>query len=498
MKIGIDFGTSFSVSAVVHHTKLELLLPGSYSYGMPSIFYYDELQGILIGNEAEDAGQGIDSKNMIREIKMDLFEKFTVDKHVFSAKEIVGHILAKVAETAVSVARNKSILTKTGNIEGAVISVPAAFKHNEKAIIEEAAQWEKSAGGAGLKVLRLIKEPVAAAIAYFKKASLPDNTNILIYDLGGGTCDIAVVRSESGICEKYEVTVAEMIRTGGRKWDDALFELVINDLEWQTQRKDLRTNECYSESIKRAVNDGTPHCLKHKLSIREQAQATATVSIDGKNYKITITKKAFEEKTRKLLKETIELAKKVYSDPKAGKITYVICVGGSSNMPQIEEALIEAFPNVEVKLFEPENAVAYGTAIYADSIDTTKVVDIAPFSYGIEYIYNYGKPNEYHGVRNLIKKGDKLPKKGINESSTAKPGQKSSLFEIFESDKVDNYRRKSEKKIGEFTLHHPDVKGDEHIKTEDIIMLNESGLLEAQATDKKSGKVEKIRIKLKY
>ena len=108
MKLGIDFGTSFSLPAVTVLDTSVVLLPGG-KYGIPSVFYYDEWEGVLVGEAAENAGQGEEAANLKREIKLELNSTFTADGKVFTARQIVGYILNHVKENALSAARAKLI-----------------------------------------------------------------------------------------------------------------------------------------------------------------------------------------------------------------------------------------------------------------------------------------------------------------------------------------------------------------------------------------------------
>jgi molecular chaperone DnaK len=496
MRIGIDFGTSFSLPAAMHFGHPQLLLPGGV-YGIPSVFYYDSTEGVLIGQEAEDAGQGRQSVNMRREIKMDLFSSFTADGHTFTGKEIVGYILSKLVNIAMDTAEQKLI----GNtLDGVVISVPAAFEHNEKALIMEAAKLPQAQGGPELNVLSFIKEPVAAAIAYFREAQLPDGTNILVYDLGGGTCDIAVVRSQSDSAEKYEVVASEMVRVGGRMWDDAIIDFLSAELEKQTGHSDLRSDPDYRDKIRRAAVDA-----KHKLSTN--TSAAMRVEVDGKVIRTMITREQFDQLTAGLLRRTLEVTRKVAQNPAIGQIDYVVCVGGSSNMPQVKTAIVNMFPGVEVKLYEPEKAITFGAAIYAEwlgggaaaNADGGLLKDIAAYSYGIEFWYNYDNPDKRRTmVKNIIKKGEPLPAKGVNRSTPLEDGQSESYFEIFESENTgDTYDREEGRKVGDLILRHPGgaLQTD---KTQTTLTLNSSGLLEVEAVDLKHGNKESVEIKLDY
>ena len=211
MKIGIDFGTSFSLPAIYYLGTQKMLLPAG-KYGIPSVFYYDSWDGVVIGEEAEDLGQGENARNLRREIKLDLNSSFSANGRTFTAKEIVGYILKYVKDIALNTA-SENLINET--LDGVVLSVPANFSHNEKQIIKEAAEIPEQNGGPGLRVLGLIKEPVAAALSYFEEP-LSDGTRILVYDLGGGTCDVAIVEANSSLVEKYDVKATETVRRGGK------------------------------------------------------------------------------------------------------------------------------------------------------------------------------------------------------------------------------------------------------------------------------------------
>ena len=226
MFLGIDFGTSFSqVSTMYLGQPLLLLNPGEY--GIPSEFYYDRDCGILIGQDALDAGQGEAAANLVTEVKMAILsgKSFVLDGKTFSAKDIIKEIYKTLILKAVQVAKKRSINT---NIEGIVISVPAKFGMQERGLISEAAR--ECLGTTKVPIRAIIKEPVAAAISYYN-TELEDNKYILVYDLGGGTCDVALVRSDSSSAEHYTVVDSDMVRLGGRNWDEELVKYISQIIE---------------------------------------------------------------------------------------------------------------------------------------------------------------------------------------------------------------------------------------------------------------------------
>lgn len=454
MKLGIDFGTSYSLPATVYHDQNIVLLPGG-KYGIPSLFYYSDWDGVLIGEEAEKAGQGAEAKNLKRDIKLELYSSFTADGKTFTAKQIVGYILNSIKENALSTAKMKLIDDK---LEGAVISVPAMFGHNEKAFIKEAAEIQTSQGGPQLKVLAFIKEPVAAALAYYN-TSLEDKTRILVYDLGGGTCDIAIVEANSSAKEKYTVIDSDMLRIGGKNWDAKLEMYIIHELEKQTGFP-ISGNPGYLEKIKRAAIS-VKHSFSEKAGSSYRDRVKARVELNGKIYQIPLTKAIFDELTLELLNKTIDLTRSVINRNNAYDISRIICVGGSTNMPQVQEGLKRAFPDKHIQVFEPDKAIAVGAAIYAQFCDSKDqaLSDIAAYSYGIVCRRGFDKdPNDLRVV-NLIMKGDRLPITLEHRFLTSIDGQVSMRFDIIENSNAENkydYKRGSASPVMTVILEFPE------------------------------------------
>lgn len=492
MKLGIDFGTSFSLPAASYLGSQVILLP-SGKYGIPSVFYYDTWEGVLIGEEAEDAGQGDAAKFLKREIKLELNSSFTADGKTFSAVEIVGSILQNVVETAINTAQTKLI---NDSLEGVVISVPAAFEHNEKEFIKKAAELPKSLGGPELNVLGFIKEPVAAALAYYN-TSLEDNTQILVYDLGGGTCDLAVVEAQSASREKYIVLESEMIRIGGKDWDERIAQYITTEVE-KLAGVPIRYNRAYQEKIKRAAI-AAKHAFSEKAGASYRDRVRAKVEINGKVYQVPITRTMLDELTGDLLYKTINLAKELVSRPNCQNINKIICVGGGSNMPQVIESLNREFPEMEVHVFEPEKAIAVGAAIYADKKAAGFVSDIAPYSYGIRCYDDYDKnPNKFV-VINLIRKGDRLPKTQRHGFATPTEGLTTLSFKVYESS-ISDESYDEENIYGEYILEveldmPPNVPKDYSVKVD--MTLTTDGLIKVYADDLK-GHAKEGRMLINY
>lgn len=480
MYLGIDFGTSFSKIATMYlEQPLLLLNPGEY--GIPSEFYYDRESGVLIGQDALDAGQGEAAKNLVSEVKMDVLsgKTYTLDGRTFTAKEIIKEIYKTLIKKAVQIARKRSLNTE---IEGVVISVPAKFGIQERYLISEAAR--ECLDNETLPLKAIIKEPVAAALSYYN-TSLKDGTNILVYDLGAGTCDVALLLSDGNAFEHYTVVDADMVRIGGRMWDQELIRHITQLLETQSGIA-VRGNAGYEEKIRRAAIS-----VKHDLSDPMKKRAFARVELNGRIYSIPITRAEFDELTMHLLQKTFECLQGVYDKNKAScQIDEIICVGGSSNMLQVEEGLLKQFPQCRIRIYEPEHAVVNGVAVFADS--KVKVKEFAGFSYGIECWHDYEKNQNDKIISNIIMKGSTLPTENTRHYRPVSDDQTSLRYAVYESEsaaKEFDFREPDKRYVGEIVLQlSPNAK--KTLDTACTIRLSENGLLEVKASEPSGKEVQ--------
>lgn len=186
-------------------------------------------------------------------------------------------------------------------------------------------------------------------------------------------------------------------------------------------------------------------------------------------------------------------------DQFGGKIDYIVCVGGSSNMPQVKAAFQKFYPDIELKLFEPEKAIAFGAAIYAEHLTQENYLsDICKFSYGARYVQNFSKYHDWSRLRiyNIIYKDDKLPASGESISYNIEDGEKSTYIAIYESEcKEGIYLPEDGKRIGEIRITgiEGSKKDDETLLT---MTIDKSGLMQLKAVDKRTGKTAKAEIHL--
>lgn len=485
MKIGIDFGTTFSLPAALINGHPATLLPGG-AYGMPSVFYRDSKIGILVGQPAEDRGK-LRPANVVRNVKMFISDTstkdFKLDGKNFNKKQIVGRIINEVTKIAHEEIELKQL--RSQDIEGAVISVPAAFDIRELDFIRKAAESNN-----GIRVLAFIREPVAAAISYFNAPSAEDKKTILVYDLGGGTCDIAIVRADRNSKEWYTVLASDMRRIGGRDWDTVLVDMIKT--KCRAENADIEFSKRDEEKIrKEALN------VKHNLSKLNTFESQ--VEVGDEIYDFEITRKEFEKKSEELLRSTLKMVgdlKKKFG----GKIDYIVCVGGSSKMPQVRSAFKKIYPDIELKIYEPEKAIAFGAAIYADHLaEENYLRDICKFSYGARYIEDFSTHHDKDRLRiwNIIYKDTDLPASGESISYKVEDDQNAIYIAIYESECTDDiYLPKKGKCIGEIEITGVrEVKKSKGIRL--TMTIDRSGLMHLKAAvDEYNGKSVEADINL--
>jgi molecular chaperone DnaK len=489
MKIGIDFGTSFSLPAGMINGFPSTLLPNG-EYGIPSVFYYDSEVGIQIGSSAEDNAD-FQPRYVKRDIKMEIgthIDSFVADGKTFSKKQIIGSIFKEITRVSQQESTRRELASQS--IDGVVISVPAAFTFRELNFIREAAQASKTNGGAGLNVLGFIREPVAAAIAYFNAPKAEDKKTILVYDLGGGTCDVALVKSDKNSREWYKVIDSDMKRIGGRDWDKVLISIIKRKYREKASNISF-DDEAEGKIRKQAIQ------AKHILS--RQQTARVSVLIAGRTHSCVITSEEFERSTAEILQDTMSIVDNLMRKNNS-RADYIVCVGGSSNMPQVRKAFEKEYPTISIKLYEPEKAIAFGAAIYAEHLSEDYFLhDISKFSYGAQFIEDFTMYKDKNRLRiwNLIYKGSQLPSTGKTISTMVEDGQTNVYIAIFESSCTDNiYHPNQGTQIGFVKISGITnaKKGDETLT---ILDLDKSGLLHAKSLNIKTGISARTEIQLK-
>ena len=427
IKIGIDFGTSYCFCGAQFGDAVMPLIATTERYGVPSVFYYDRGQK-LTGRQAERAA-GRRPAYAVRSVKRKLGDdpfKLGEEGREFSPAEVVEEIIAGIVRDA-ETQLEQSYLEEYDELE-AVITVPVDFSEPRKQLIMEAARRVRLKNGKNLRVTGVIPEPVAASIEYFGIKKERD-ANIIVFDLGGGTLDVALVRANAASAGiPYEVLDQEgNPKLGGDDWDEKLAAYL--ESLWLKEKGGKLTENDRRRLLLQARDI--------KVDLSSQERYIGDIELRGDYLPVEISRREFENMTARLLQSAGDTVRALAQRAKGRNIDHIILTGGSSNMPQIRAELERlraagTFSGTpDILIVEPEHAIAYGAARYAQTlIMPQEVITLrATHSYGIRY---FDETKNRQMVKFLIKKGDVLPKSVTNPSWVRKP-TKTSLYCVYES-----------------------------------------------------------------
>ncbi len=357
---GIDLGTTYSCVAYVNDVdKPEAIRNKEQDITTPSVIWFENENNQVVGEEAK-ADAIMDPANAVSFIKREMGTDFRRKIYgvEYSPEELSSKILIKLVNDANDTLKEQGVIKEGEEIKKAVITCPAYFGMAEKDATKRAGEI------AGLEVLDIINEPTAAAINYgIVSGSEGAKQRILVYDLGGGTFDVTVIDIDG---QKIDVVcTGGDPRLGGKDWDEATVKYLTE--RWQEDKDDdsditdnLETRSQLMEAAEKA-----------KKSLSSKEKAVANVFHEGDSDRIEITRDQFNEYTESLLLKTINLTNLCLEDMKKKDnkpIDKILLVGGSSYMPQVKAKLEEEY-KLEVALFDPNQAVAKGAAIYAQNIN---------------------------------------------------------------------------------------------------------------------------------